>query len=181
MRRGALVVAALVVLGCSGWPSDLTQACWLDDDQCASMAAKEIAADGPLRDEAMEQLDRLCMQDHPAGCYEAGMVRGFGKTPSRARAAVDLHKACEVSYGEACFQEARVLDGSGEGQDYGRAAALYATECDKGSAGSCTNLGYMVERGHGGAVDVPKAATLYGKGCDGGDQVGCVNFGLMLA
>ena len=52
------------------------------------------------------------------------------------------------------------------------------TECEKGSAVSCGQLGLMYFNGEGVPKDITRAAGLFQKACDGGDLEGCSDLGV---
>ena len=50
--------------------------------------------------------------------------------------------------------------------------------CGGGSAGGCTNLAWLYEKGYGVKRDYALAGYLYKQGCDGGRRNGgCTNLG----
>ena len=53
------------------------------------------------------------------------------------------------------------------------------TQCQKGEAAACFNLGYMYGNGTGVTQDDFKAVELYRKACDGKDGGGCWQLGWM--
>lgn len=53
-------------------------------------------------------------------------------------------------------------------------------QCAAGNPGSCTNIGFLYEKGVGSPKDDQRAASFYRKACDGGDPQGCKNYGWML-
>ena len=55
------------------------------------------------------------------------------------------------------------------------------TQCQRGNAIACSNLGYAYEMGNGVTQDDFKAVELYRKACDGKSATGCSNLGLMYA
>ncbi|MCG3769875.1 MAG: putative beta-lactamase HcpC [Nitrosomonadaceae bacterium] len=55
------------------------------------------------------------------------------------------------------------------------------TQCQKGEAAACFNLGYMYGNGTGVTQDDFKAVELYRKACDGQNATGCSNLGTMYA
>lgn len=52
-----------------------------------------------------------------------------------------------------------------------------ATQCARGHAGSCNNLGLLYSRGEGVAEDQGKAVQLLQQACDGGMMLACSNLG----
>ena len=59
------------------------------------------------------------------------------------------------------------------------ALPLLKRGCDGGSAGACTNLGLLYERGDGVEKDQQRAGQWYQKGCEGNDSWGCDDLALM--
>ncbi|MEM8553344.1 MAG: hypothetical protein AAGF71_00825 [Pseudomonadota bacterium] len=56
---------------------------------------------------------------------------------------------------------------------------LWTAACAGGRASSCTNLGFLYERGLGVDQDYARAYELYEQGCDGGNAIGCTNLGVL--
>src|SRR5439155_27051031 len=64
--------------------------------------------------------------------------------------------------------------------------AAYRQACDAGNSLACTNLGWMLQFGHGLKIDLEEAVRVYRRGCQGSacggpNNVGCVNLGRMLS
>jgi TPR repeat protein len=88
---------------------------------------------------------------------------------------------CDLGDAEGCYFFA-----VNAGENSSRARDAYREACDFGNPLACTNLGWMLQFGHGGNIDVDESMRLYRKGCDGSpcdppNNVGCVNLGRMLA
>jgi TPR repeat protein len=116
-----------------------------------------------------------------AWAYEFGKN---GKSKNLARA-VDLYsKACGLDLAIGCRDAGAILRKANEITDQPRALSLLRKGCaltkSDGSAGSCTTIGYMYERGEADlAVNIEKALHYYEQACEGDRSIGCRNAGLM--
>jgi TPR repeat protein len=71
-------------------------------------------------------------------------------------------------------------DGSnGRARDLGLAQAHLQEGCDLGHGPSCTDLGFVFEKGELLPKDLARAAKLYLRGCDLGNGTGCTNSGYL--
>lgn len=52
--------------------------------------------------------------------------------------------------------------------------------CDRGHAGSCGTLGYLLTQAVGEKRDFQKIASLYQRACDGGAQFGCAGIAVLM-
>ena len=126
----------------------------------------------PLPSAAAPHFDdqQACQNGDPAACTALG----------KAHKAIDVFRlACDLGDSEGCYLLAVNL--SEKSPD---ARPGYQQACDGGNSLACTNLGWMLQFGHGGKIDLEEAVRLYKRGCKGSscsgpNNVGCVNLARM--
>jgi TPR repeat protein len=111
-----------------------------------------------------------CTKQVPTACTALGVQHK----------AVDLFKlGCDLGDAEGCY-----LFAVNVGERDPGARAAYRQACEGGNALACTNLGWMMQFGHGGKADDEQAVDYYRKGCkgscSGSNNVGCVNLARMI-
>jgi serine/threonine-protein kinase len=95
-------------------------------------------------------------------------------------ATAECEAACAANRPGSCEKLAESLEkGVGAPKDVARAASLYKTTCDGGSAVACNRLGALYALGDGVTKDAAKAVALYTRACDEGSATSCVNLGAM--
>ena len=113
-----------------------------------------------------------CQLNVPAACTRLGLNHKQ----------IDLFSlGCDLGDAEGCY-----LWGVNAGDNNPRARLAYRQACDFGNSLACTNLGWMMQFGHGGNMDEDEAMRQYRKGCDGTgcsppNNVGCNNLARMFA
>lgn len=112
-----------------------------------------------------------CKKGVPSACTAMGVQHK----------AVDLFKlGCDLGDAEGCY-----LFAVNVGEKDPQARAAYRQACDGGNALACTNLGWMMQFGHGGRVDEEQSVEYYRRGCKGSacsgpNNVGCLNLARMI-
>lgn len=127
---------------------------------------------------ALELYVKACEGKEEFGCFNAGVMYGFGKAGVEKdfiKARSYYHKACELGGAEACFNLGVMYENGGGGkQDSAKALDLYEKACDLGNGFGCNNAGnlYYNKQQYG------KARKLTEKGCELNNGTACYNLAL---
>ncbi len=156
------------------------------DHAIASHACDDVRLTIRRGTSTIEIIARLTPTPKPGPHFDDQQACRNG-VPSSCTALGKQHKAidlfglgCDLGDSEGCYLFAV---NAGNNSSYARAA--YRQACDDGNSLACTNLGWMLQFGHGGRVDLEEAVRLYRKGCQGSsctgpNNLGCVNAARML-
>ena len=115
---------------------------------------------------------QACANGVPSACTSLG----------KKHKAIDLFGlGCDMGDAEGCY-----LFAVNAGDENPRARDAYREACDFGNSLACTNLGWMLQFGHGGKADVEESVRQYRRGCEGPsctgpNNVGCNNLARMLS
>lgn len=206
-----LLVAAIVIAGCSSSSAPAKREKCTDLDAC--MAACAPCRTGTCSQTAgwqCFQLGKLRLQGQPpqfdiaeaAKTYEAGcksyapacaalalQVQDGRGVDYDAKRAIDLYqRACDQGAGIGCFNIGVMYEGGvGVPRDEAKARELFAKAMElyqgecKADPGWCSNIGYLYEHPLGGNADYARAAPVYADGCKRGDLDSCVSYANLQA
>jgi len=112
--------------------------------------------------------ERRCDSGHAGMCGELALMwaKGWGGDKNREKANALYGRACDEGVPEACAKVGREL--SPEKQ-----VEILDTNCAKGVAFACNNLGHLLWLGDGVEQDAARARDILAKGCDGGFSASC--------
>ncbi|WP_297576607.1 tetratricopeptide repeat protein [uncultured Campylobacter sp.] len=123
------------------------------------------------------KLEKECKKENMDSCFELALayMSGIGVKKDSKKMNEYLNMCCQKDNLVACHSIAENYELE---QNYDKAVEYYIMNCDKGYAGSCTNLGILYHVGDKIKQDYKKANNYFSKACDGGEPRGCFSFGV---
>lgn len=155
----------------------LKKSCTLDNAQgCAYTGVAYSLKSTPDHAKASFYMDKACQMNSGDGCWNLGYLYayGLGVTKDEKRAFELYERSCELGYGVGCEAVALVYK---EKKDEPNHFKYLNLACKNGHIDSCSNIGYMYERGSGVEFNLLEAMKFYDMACKGEDQLACYALG----
>ncbi|QKF91640.1 tetratricopeptide repeat protein [Campylobacter sp. CCUG 57310] len=155
----------------------LKKSCALDNAQGCSYAGVVYSLKStPDHAKASFYMHKACDMNLGDGCWNLGYLYSYGlgvkKDENRA---FELYKrSCELRYGVGCEALALAYKDKKDEANYFKYLNL---ACQNGHVDSCSNIGYMYERGSGAQFNLLEAMKFYDMACKGEDQLACYALG----